>query len=104
MHIVQGDTPAIRLDQDTSSGWTAQVWDMAGNESNFFVRDVTGGSKLPFRIQPGTPTNTITMKSDGKVGFGTWSPEAAMELERTGSNASFQTGKNRRGNGEDYCV
>ena len=90
MHIVHGDTPAIRLDQDTSSGWTAQVWDLAGNESNFFIRDTTGGSKLPFRIQPGTPTNTITMKSDGKVGFGTWSPEAPMELETTGANAIFK--------------
>ena len=90
MHIVHGDTPSIRLDQDTSSGWTAQVWDIAGNESNFFIRDVTGGSILPFRIQPGTPANTITMRADGKVGFGTWSPEAPMELETTGANAIFK--------------
>lgn len=89
LHVVHGDTPSFRLDQDTSSGWTAQVWDLAGNESNFFVRDVTGGSKLPFRIQPGTPTNTITLKSDGKVGFGTWSPGYPMELLTTGQNASF---------------
>jgi len=90
LHILSGDTPAVRLDQDTSSGWTAQVWDLAGNESNFFIRDTTGGSKLPFRIQPGTPTNTITMKSDGNVGIGTWNPEASIDLERTGSNAVFK--------------
>ncbi len=89
LHIVHGDTPSIRLDQDTSSGWTAQVWDIAGNESNFFIRDVTGGSKLPFRIQPGTPTNTLTMKSDGKVGIGTWSPTYALEIDRTGSAANL---------------
>lgn len=89
LHIVSGDTPSVRLDQDTSSGWTAQVWDIAGNESNFFIRDTTGGSKLPFRIQPGTPTNTITMKSDGKVGIGTWSPTYPMELDTTGINASI---------------
>ncbi len=86
LHILQGDTPTIRLDQDTSSGWTAQVWDIAGNESNFFIRDTTGGSKLPFRIQPGTPTNTLTLKSDGKVGIGTWSPDSNLEIESTGSN------------------
>jgi len=86
LHIVQGDTPSIRLDQDTSSGWTAQVWDIAGNESNFFIRDTTGGSKLPFRIQPGTPTNTLTMKSSGYVGIGTWSPDSNLEIESTGSN------------------
>ncbi len=87
LHIVHGDTPSIRLDQDTSSGWTAQVWDIAGNESNFFVRDTTGGSKLPFRIQPGTPTNTITMKSTGYVGIGTWSPAYPLEIDTTGANS-----------------
>ena len=86
-HILYGDTPSIRLDQDTSSGWTAQVWDIAGNESNFFIRDTTGGSKLPFRIQPGTPTNTLTLKADGRVGIGTWSPGYPLELSTTGTDA-----------------
>ncbi len=86
LHIVQGDTPSIRLDQDTSSGWTAQVWDICGNESNFYIRDATGGSKLSFRIQPGTPTNTLALKADGKVGIGTWDPDSNLEIESTGSN------------------
>ena len=89
LHEVLGDTPALRLEQDASSGWTPQVWDMAGNESNFFIRDVTGGSKLPFRIQPGAPTNSLTVKSDGKVGMGTWSPVYTLELERTGTDAQI---------------
>ncbi len=94
LHIQYGDTPSIRLDQDTSSGWTAQVWDIAGNESNFFVRDTTGGSKLPFRIQPGTPTNTLTLKAAAgtdpyRVGIGTWSPEYPVEIETTGANAAI---------------
>ncbi len=86
LHIVQGDTPSMRLDQDTSSGWTAQVWDICGNESNFYIRDATGGSKLPFRIQPGTPSSTLCLKSDGYVGIGTWSPDSNLEIESTGSN------------------
>ena len=84
LHMVHSDTPAVRLDQDASGGWTPWVWDVAGNESNFFIRDTTSGSKLPFRIQPGTPTNSLTLKWDGKVGLGTWSPDAALEIERTG--------------------
>ncbi len=90
LHIVDGDSPTIRLDQDGSSGWTAQRWDLCGNETNFFVRDVTNGSKLCFRIQPNTPSNTLCMRSSGYVGFGTWSPEYPMELETTGENAHFQ--------------
>jgi hypothetical protein len=89
LHIVDGDSPAVRLDQDSSSGWTAQSWDLAGNESNFFIRDVTNGSKLSFRIQPGAPSNTLSLKSDGKVGVGTWSPAAKLEVETTGEPANL---------------
>ncbi len=70
LHIADGDTPSVRLDQDGSSGWSPQVWDVAGNESNFFIRDVTNGSKLPFRIKPGAATNSIYIDSGGKVTIG----------------------------------
>jgi hypothetical protein len=88
LHVVRGDTPSLRLDQDTSSGWTAQVWDIAGNESNFFIRDTTGGSRLPFRIQPGAPTNTLTLKSDGLVGLGTWSPGYQLDVRGSDTERS----------------
>ncbi len=86
LHIVDGDSPTVRLDQDGSLGWSPQSWDVCGNETNFFVRDVTNGSKLPFRIQPNTPSNTLCLKSDGYVGIGTWSPDSNLEIESTGSN------------------
>ncbi|MCP4658332.1 MAG: hypothetical protein GY856_23205 [bacterium] len=85
LHMVDGDSPTIRLDQDGSSGWTAQRWDMCGNETNFFIRDVTNGSKLSFRIQPNTPSNTLTLKSTGYVGIGTWSPLDQLHIEDGGS-------------------
>jgi hypothetical protein len=88
LHVVRGDSPTLRLDQDGSYGWSPQVWDIAGNESNFFIRDVTGGSKLPIRIQPGTPTNTLTLRADGKVGIGTWAPAYPLEVVTSGTNAS----------------
>ncbi len=83
LHIVDGDSPTVRLDQDGSSGWTAQRWDLCGNETNFFIRDVTNGSKLCFRIQPNTPSNTLCMRSSGDVGIGTWSPGQDLEIEKT---------------------
>jgi hypothetical protein len=85
LHTLDGDTPAVRLDQDTSMGWTPQAWDVAGNESNFFIRDVTGGSRLPFRIGPNTPTDTLTLKSGGKVGVGTWSPTSPLHVQVGGT-------------------
>jgi hypothetical protein len=89
LHIVDGDSPTIRLDQDGSSGWAAQRWDMCGNETNFFIRDVTNGSKLCFRIQPNTPSNTLCMRSSGYVGIGTWSPSEMLEIEDTGANVKL---------------
>jgi hypothetical protein len=88
LHIKDSDTPTVRLEQDSSGGWTAQTWDVAGNESNFFIRDATNGSKLPFRIEPSTPSSTLCLKSNGYVGIGTWSPEAQFEIEKTGENAA----------------
>lgn len=63
IEIKIGDTPTVRLQQDGTSGFTAQTWDMAGNEAGFFIRDVTGGSTLPFRIRPGAPTSAVDIKS-----------------------------------------
>lgn len=95
LHIVDGDTPTVRLDQDGSSGWTAQRWDIAGNETNFFIRDVTNGSKLSFRIQPGAPSNSLTLKSNGRVGIGTWSPVGALEV-KPGTDSLFAVLDNGR--------
>jgi endosialidase-like protein len=81
LHIVDGDTPTIRLDQDGSGGWAAQRWDVAGNETNFFIRDVTNGSKLSFRIQPGTPTSTLSLRNTGNVGIGIWDPTHTLHVK-----------------------
>ncbi len=79
VHANTSDTPAIRLEQNNSGGFTAQTWDIAGNEANFFVRDVTSGSRLPFRIRPGAPTRSVDISADGNVGVGTASPKLRLE-------------------------
>jgi hypothetical protein len=82
IHISTSDTPAQRLEQTNAGGFTAQTWDIGGNEANFFVRDLTGGSRLPFRIRPGAPTSSIDINASGNVGIGTASP---------GLNSAFAT-------------
>jgi hypothetical protein len=88
LHITTGDTPAHRLEQTNASGFTAQTWDIAGNEANFFVRDVTGGSRLPFRIRPGAPTSSIDISADGRVGVGTASPGKALDIAKSGADTT----------------
>jgi Chaperone of endosialidase len=92
LHVATSNTPALRLEQNSSGGFTAQTWDVAGNEANFFVRDVTGGSRLPFRIRPGAPTSSLDISADGDVGIGTASPQLAMHIfstETTDANLGF---------------
>jgi hypothetical protein len=78
LHVVSGNTPTLRLEQNGSSGFSPQTWDVAGNETNFFVRDVTNGSKLPLRIRPNAPSNSIFLDTNGNVGMGTASPMSGL--------------------------
>jgi hypothetical protein len=87
LHTATSNTPAHRFEQNNSGGFTAQTWDVAGNEANFFVRDVTGGSRLPFRIRPGAPTSSIDISASGNVGIGTASPSRLLSV--SGSNAQI---------------
>jgi hypothetical protein len=91
IHAATSNTPALRLEQNNSGGFNAQTWDIGANEANFFVRDVTSGSLLPFRIRPGAPTSSIDISSSGKVGIGTASPTSQLTVK---SAAGFMTSAN----------
>jgi len=84
VHVKDGNTPTLRLEQDGSSGFTPQTWDVAGNEANFFIRDATNGSTLSFRIRPSAPSSSIDIAADGDVGVGTDSPAARLHVRRLG--------------------
>jgi hypothetical protein len=85
IHAIDGDTPTLRLQQDGTSGFAPQTWDVAGNETNFFIRDVTNGSTLPFRIRPGASTSSVFIDSDDQVGIGTASPDARLHVNTKGA-------------------
>lgn len=71
LQITDGDTPTIRMEQNGSSGFTPQTFDIATNETNFFIRDVSNGSALSFRIQPGSATaDTLIIDNEGQVSIG----------------------------------
>ncbi|MFT5385017.1 MAG: hypothetical protein ACI8X3_001870 [Saprospiraceae bacterium] len=81
LQITDGDSPTMRLEQNGSSGFGQQTWDVAGNETNFFIRDATNGSTLPFRILPGAPSNSIYTAASGNIGLGTANPGHKLQVE-----------------------
>jgi len=90
LHAVTGNTPTLRLEQDGSSGFTAQTFDVASNEANFFIRDATNGSTLPFRIEPSSPSNMLYLDRDNEIGMGTTSPDGALHISRSdGANVDL---------------
>jgi len=98
LHLNYRDTPGIRLEQNNTSGWLPYVWEVAGNETNFFIRDVTTGYTMPFRIRPGAPTNSIYVSETGNIGIGTSAPARklhvsdAMHLQPTTEPADAMAG------------
>ena len=91
LHIISGNTPTMRLEQNGSAGFSPQTWDVGGNEANFFIRDVTNGSALPFRIFPGAPGNAINIEATtGDVGLGVVSPVSSLHIKKTGALATIE--------------
>ncbi len=102
-HIVDGDTPTVRLEQNGTNGWTPQIWDVAGNEAGFFVRDVTYSSRLPFRIAPNSANkslfiqpdgieflnNTSVLDNDNRLGIGTNNPSNNIHVKESTGNAGI---------------
>ncbi|WP_452226493.1 T9SS type A sorting domain-containing protein [Lacinutrix cladophorae] len=80
LHVTDGDTPTLRLEQNGANGWPAQTWDVGGNETNFFVRDITNGTLLPFRMQPGAATNSLFVASNGNISLGDDSASEKLEV------------------------
>ena len=103
LEIKTGNTPTTRLQQDGTSGFAPQTWDMAGNEANFFIRDVTNGSKLPFRIRPGASDSSIDIAATGYVGLGTSSPVTRLEVEDSSATTGIQI-NNKNAEGDPFLA
>jgi len=88
VHVKSGNTPTLRLEQDGSSGFTPQTWDVAGNEAGFFIRDATNGSLLSLRIETSAPASSVHIDNTGNVGMGTSSPEAELHIRRTDASST----------------
>ena len=67
IHMTKGDSPTLRLEQDGTGGFNPQTWDIGGNEANFFLKDVSNSSTIPFKIASGAPANSFCIAANGNI-------------------------------------
>lgn len=71
--------PTVQLYQVGTAEFPAYLWEMTGNEFNFFVKDVAAET-FPFTIVPGAPDDSFVIQGNGNVGLGTASPAAGLHV------------------------
>jgi hypothetical protein len=70
LRVVTGDTPSLRLEQNSSGGQTPYAWDLQTSYSGYFaLRDVTGGNRYPISVAPSSGSGTISIAPAG-LGIG----------------------------------
>ena len=96
LHLFEGSDPTIRFQQTG----TPYRWDLQGDESDFLLQDVTGGS-IPFRVETDCPDDALRIRADSfgdpNIGFGGTAAtdvnlhifedsQPQIRLDQTGSN------------------
>ena len=79
VHVVDGNTPTIRLEQDGSDGEAPYAWQLSASDSGISIIDQFAGS-VPVTVRPGAPNNALYVDSTGWVGVGKPGPGALLHV------------------------
>jgi hypothetical protein len=81
LKLKKGDSPTLRLEQD-GSRFPPQIWDIGGNELEFYIRNVTGSGTLPFRIGSNSVNNAFVIDGANVYIKGAVLPQASLPSDR----------------------
>ena len=99
LHMVDANTVTLRMDQRGGSA-PVQVWDINANHNAFYVTDISN-STTPYRIEPGAPSNSFSIESNGFIGLGTNAPEELLHIRTTADNIDAFALFDAAGSGSD---
>lgn len=87
--VHSGNTPAYRIYQEQTGIYPNYIWDLGGNETTFFLKDVSNGNKLPLRVYSGQNTDRLVLRNNN-VGVGVNNPSEALEVSGKTKSTNFQ--------------
>jgi hypothetical protein len=88
--LKHNNTRLLFEDTSTSVGFPATDWRLTANDTTsggvnrFSIEDVTAAT-VPFTIRGAAPSNSLFVSNLGRVGLGTASPDARLDVEATGT-------------------
>lgn len=80
LQVRTDNNPVLRLDQSAQSGWQPKIWNVGGNELDFFISETTVSNGGAFRIRAGSTVDTFTLDNGYGVGINTREPDATFHL------------------------
>jgi hypothetical protein len=90
LHLRHGSAPGIVFEQDTTQSFAARIWELAGDDEEFFLRDVTNSSARPVRIAAGAPEDAMVLTGGGALGLGTGTPDHALHVLKSDGTAAVK--------------
>lgn len=94
LKIKHNNTHLLFDDSSTTAGFPATDWRLTANDSfsggvnRFSLEDVTAAT-VPVTIRGAAPTNSLFISNIGRVGLGTATPDARLDIE-TSSNPEMR--------------
>ena len=80
--VRSGSAAVLGLERDEREGLAPQEWriEVAGEDGDLTVVDVTGGERRALVLQPGAPSASFVVDDTGDVGLGTLAPAANLHV------------------------
>lgn len=91
LKLKHNNTRLLFEDTSTSVGFASTDWRLTANDSfsggvnRFSIEDATAVT-VPFTIRGAAPTNSFFISNLGRVGIGTNSPDARLDVEASGTS------------------